>query len=257
MNVFPSRLGNLTRSYPTLKWCFAPPIFNFIYDICYFIFYFWFYIFLVLFFIFYILHFILHISDSIFHISTSSYSSMILLHSELMHCISPPFLPMHFPSLCSPLDPLFAQKNPANWPIFKFYISNVFLSKFYFPAPCSAYFQLGTGKQENSYFNWILLNIFFSGLSARCASQTKPISVHFLLRTHLGQEFFTLYWILYSLFMYHASCIYAYIMKTILCSLWEYLNHKIWKYLLTWFRWQNEEFKYLLSKIGSIVLIHC
>ena len=98
---------------------------------------------------------------------------------------------------------LLCSKKPANWPIFKFYISNVFLSKFYFPAPCSAYFQLGTGKQENSYFNWILLNIFFSGLSARCASQTKPISVHFYCAPTLGKRFL----LCARFYIHHVSCI--------------------------------------------------
>ena len=131
--------------------------------------------------------FVIFVLTLFLHISTSSYSSMILLHYEVMHCISSP---VHFPSLCSP-DALFAQKNAANWPIFKFYISNVFLSKFYFPAPCSAYFQLGTGEEENSYFNWILLNIFFSGLSAIVLyPSTKTNFSASLQPTHLRQGIF-------------------------------------------------------------------
>ena len=151
---------------------------------------------------------ILHFISDLLYLSPSIYFNLIIfkhditsLWADALHL--PPFLPMHFPSLCSPLDPLFAQKNPANWPIFKFYISNVFLSKFYFPAPCSAYFQLGTGKQENSYFNWILLNIFFSGLSARCASQTKPISVHFYCAPTLGKRFL----LCARFYIHHVSCI--------------------------------------------------
>ena len=91
---------------------------------------------------------------SVFHNSLSSYSYFTIWCSAS----SSPFV--HFASLCSP-DALSAPKNAAaaNWPIFKFFISNVFLHKFHSRSPCTAYFRLRIGKQENSHFNWILSNI--------------------------------------------------------------------------------------------------
>lgn len=91
-----------------------------------------------------------------------------------MQCIFFPFV--HFASLCSP-DALSAPKNTAaaNWPIFKFFISNVFLHKFHSRSPCTAYFRLRIGKQENSHFNWILSNIILF----RPEPSLFPISLHF------------------------------------------------------------------------------
>ena len=59
---------------------------------------------------------------------------------------------------------LLCSKKPANWPIFKFHISNVFLSKFYFPSTVHCIFSAWEREPGEILtlieFYWIIL---FSG----------------------------------------------------------------------------------------------
>ena len=151
---------------------------------------------------------------------------------------------------------LLCSKKPANWPIFKFYISNVFLSKFYFPSTVHCIFSAWEREPGEILtlieFYWIIL---FSGWALPSLKQSIFQCI-FITKQHV--KFF---------FLFKKSKQFVkglFKLKTLMKIYWlnVFSNHFSFSYIQKYF--ENKKYSYVYKKveylelkIGSIVLIHC